>query len=65
MTFFYFTLFNNFLWKIIHFYSIILTRWLIMNYPNNIKKDNYKINYGNRGMGLENDLNDIKMHEMT
>ncbi len=29
-----------------------------MNYPNNIKKDNYKINYGNRGMGLEQDLND-------
>ena len=29
-----------------------------MNYPNNIKKDNYKINYGNRGMCLENDIND-------
>lgn len=29
-----------------------------MNYPNNIKKDSYKINYGNRGMGLERDLND-------
>lgn len=29
-----------------------------MNYPNSIKKDNYKINYGNRGMGLEQDLND-------
>lgn len=29
-----------------------------MNYPNNIKRDNYKINYGNRGMGLEQDLND-------
>lgn len=29
-----------------------------MNYPNNIKKDTHKINYGNRGMGLEHDLND-------
>lgn len=29
-----------------------------MNYPNNIKKGMYKINYGNRGMGLEHDLND-------
>lgn len=29
-----------------------------MNYPNNIKKGMYKINYGNRGMGLEQDLND-------
>lgn len=29
-----------------------------MNYPNNIKKDCYKINYGNRGMNLEYDLND-------
>lgn len=29
-----------------------------MNYPNNIKKGIHKINYGNRGMGLEQDLND-------
>ena len=30
-----------------------------MNYPNNIKKDcRSKINYGRRGMNLENDLND-------
>ena len=29
-----------------------------MNYPNNIKKFSQKINYGNRGMGLEQDLND-------
>ena len=28
-----------------------------MNYPNNIKKDSRKINDGNRGMGLESDLN--------
>lgn len=33
-----------------------------MNYPNNIKKDNYKINYGNRGMDLENDLNDTNKY---
>lgn len=29
-----------------------------MNYPNNMKKGMHKINYGNRGMGLEQDLND-------
>lgn len=29
-----------------------------MNYPNNIKKISHRINYGNRGMNLENDLND-------
>ena len=29
-----------------------------MNYPNNIKKDSHKINYSNRGMGLEQDLNE-------
>ncbi len=29
-----------------------------MNYPNNKKKEDLKINYSNRGMNLENDLND-------
>ncbi len=33
-----------------------------MNYPNNIKRDNHKINYSNRGMNLENDLNDTNSY---
>lgn len=36
-----------------------------MNYPNNIKKNFGKINYGNRGMNLENDLNDTNQYYLN